>query len=284
MRTKNSQSISMPPFILALILIISVTKALELDIHLKLETSSCLFQTALEANQNLHTQSSTEQISFHNTLPHVTLYLTKFDDESIDQLMDTLKHLKLAEQVIEIEIDGVNANGAYAMYHILNHDSIQSLSDTIVESTKSFITPNQHVPEWVYDLPEPRRSRKIEYVEEYGSPNVFDEFQPHITVGYDDDDGTSSKIERRKILWDTLDSDGSCKHDAVGTVGVGVVGERGTVVYELMVIHLNSDDGRDQSQHQWHDHATPVLVRKNTEEDDALEPAAQIEYSIMEEK
>ena len=62
-------------------------------------------------------------------------------------------------------------------------------------------------------------------------------------------------------------------------MGVGVVGERGTVVYELMVIHLNSDDGRDQS-----DHATPVLVRKNTEEDDALEPAAQIEYSIMEEK
>ena len=36
------------------------------------------------------------------------------------------------------------------------------------------------------------RKKKIDYVKRYGSPNVFDEFDPHVTVGYDDYNGIKS--------------------------------------------------------------------------------------------
>ena len=34
-------------------------------------------------------------------------------------------------------------------------------------------------------LPEPERSEKIAYIKQYGSPNVFTQFQPHVTLACD---------------------------------------------------------------------------------------------------
>ncbi len=255
--------ISIPSLLLAALLLVHfcsnsvhVAEAIELDIHLKLEQPSCLYETALEANQNLHHKSSTEQISFTGgkAFPHVTLYLTHFQDDKMDELMQRLKSLnqRLPEQ--RIKIDGVHVNSAYAMYHALSTESLQLLSDTIVESTMDFIEPHQPVPEWVYNLPDPARSKKIAYVEKYGSPNVFDQFDAHITVGYDDNTivgGTStvvtaddiSKIDstaaqREQILLDTLDSPQACDFDTILAIGVGAVGEYGTVVNEMITIRL----------------------------------------------
>eukprot|EP00770_Monocercomonoides_exilis_P005456 MONOS_5428.1-p1 / transcript=MONOS_5428.1 / gene=MONOS_5428 / organism=Monocercomonoides_exilis_PA203 / gene_product=unspecified product / transcript_product=unspecified product / location=Mono_scaffold00157:94220-94774(+) / protein_length=102 / sequence_SO=supercontig / SO=protein_coding / is_pseudo=false len=48
--------------------------------------------------------------------------------------------------------------------------------------------PNQPVPGWIKDLPDPeQRRRKTEYVQKYGSPNVYEEFEPHISLGCDTD-------------------------------------------------------------------------------------------------
>lgn len=45
--------------------------------------------------------------------------------------------------------------------------------------------PNQTVPDWVQHLPEPERSEKIAFIRQYGSPNVFSQFQPHVTLACD---------------------------------------------------------------------------------------------------
>jgi hypothetical protein len=47
-------------------------------------------------------------------------------------------------------------------------------------------TPNQTVPDWVQHLPEPERSEKIAFIRVYGSPNVFSQFQPHVTLACDE--------------------------------------------------------------------------------------------------
>ena len=46
--------------------------------------------------------------------------------------------------------------------------------------------PNQTIPDWVQHLPEPERSEKIDFIRQYGSPNVFSQFQPHVTLACDD--------------------------------------------------------------------------------------------------
>ena len=45
--------------------------------------------------------------------------------------------------------------------------------------------PNQAVPDWVQHLPEPERSEKIALIRQYGSPNVFSQFRPHVTIACD---------------------------------------------------------------------------------------------------
>jgi hypothetical protein len=210
--------------------------ALQLDIHLKLRSSSCLYQTAKIANQNLHLDSSTEAISFEDSLPHVTLYLTDFRNDTILDLIDTLHHLELDHQLVDI--NNVMVHGAYSMYSIQKTSSMQDLSDSIVRSCRQYMTVNQIVPDWVYDLPEPQRSKKIGYVHEYGSPNVFDEFDPHLTVGYDAD---SPENDRRVILEQALSNEGgSCQKDKVWDLGVGIVGDWGTVLWDLNDIPLKN--------------------------------------------
>lgn len=135
------------------------------------------------------------------------------------------------------------------MYSIKKTPSIQDMSDTVVRSCRQYITTNQTVPDWVYDLPEPNRSTKINYVHKYGSPNVFDEFDPHLTVGYDED---SLEDDRRLILAQVLNNEGrSCKNDNVWDLGVGMVGDWGTVLWELDVIPLRTTTISAASEQQY---------------------------------
>ena len=223
-------------FLILLFNRLTLSTSIQLDIHLVLEPNKCLSNTANEANLHLQNQSSSEQISFDKSLPHVTLYLTDFQSEFIPDLISTLRQSLNSTQLI-VEISNVFVNGAYSMYQIENTNGMQTLSDSIVQSTKEFITPNQTVPEWVYNLPEPMRSQKIAYVKEYGSPNVLDGFDPHITVGYDD---VASESSRRKIL-ETVLQTSHCRKGFSDKVGIGVVGDFGAVLFDLIEIPL--EDG-----------------------------------------
>src|SRR5262249_19221860 len=77
-----------------------------------------------------------------------------------------------------ITLTNATVQGAYGMWNVLDSECLQLMSDMVVEATYAFIVPNQTVPSWVYQLPEPERSEKIAYVQTYGSPNVFKQFQP----------------------------------------------------------------------------------------------------------
>jgi hypothetical protein len=37
--------------------------------------------------------------------------------------------------------------------------------------------PSDFIPDWAKSMP-----NKVEYISKYGSPNVFDEFNPHLTL------------------------------------------------------------------------------------------------------
>ena len=43
---------------------------------------------------------------------------------------------------------------------------------------------HSHHSDWVEDLPEPTKSEKEALIKSFGSPNVFTQFAPHVTVGY----------------------------------------------------------------------------------------------------
>eukprot|EP01086_Lenisia_limosa_P008301 TRINITY_DN2941_c0_g1_i1.p1 TRINITY_DN2941_c0_g1~~TRINITY_DN2941_c0_g1_i1.p1 ORF type:complete len:226 (+),score=59.64 TRINITY_DN2941_c0_g1_i1:54-680(+) len=191
-----------------------------LNIHIKLGYS--LENYCIAANAKLTECCPENKVELHNRMqPHITLYLTSFTDpeaviSKLKALAPTLKRTMVTPKDIE-------TIGAFGMWFTDLNSEMQALSDDIVNATKEFIVPNQPVPEWVKHLPEPMRSKKIHYIKAYGSPNVFDQFQPHITLGWDDTEGSNLDKCLQEM---NLQGFGSITM----TVAVGVVGPYGTVL------------------------------------------------------
>ena len=109
---------------------------------------------------------------------------------------------------------------------------LQRLSNAIVDATQSFVLhgDNQTAPSWIYDLPEPHRSRKIKYFEQYGSPNVYDEFDPHVTVGYDEETPTYVRQKALEGLVKKEEKEEENCEARLRFVNVGIAGKMGTVL------------------------------------------------------
>jgi len=121
---------------------------------------------------------------------------------------------------------------------------LQYYSDSIVNATYMYAQPNQTAPSWVSSLPEPERSEKIKDVALYGSPNVFNQFQPHVTVGWASD---AAAVEAAVASM----ASGSVLPVVSGfssqLVAMGTVGPHGTVLqhkdYGIWNVSIGTDDG-----------------------------------------
>lgn len=163
------------------------------DIHFPLLGAAAT--AAQTASSFLSTLMKNEIDLTHASMPHVTLYLTEWqcsrapgpDPSQCKEQLDTALSEALYALKIEscrLTISAPYAAGNYAMLNVSRCSCVQRYSDTIVNATYTLAVANQTVPSWVYTLPEPERSEKIEDVKKYGSPNVFSQFQPHVTIGW----------------------------------------------------------------------------------------------------
>jgi hypothetical protein len=188
--------------------------AILLDIHIPLHgqhghdhdtphsASSCMHDVAMDMNQelrnllaprntNINVNINPEKVDFTTKhTPHVTLYLADFmeDTDSMEELVTVLKEtvpvlLVPCNMTLDQPLP-YSAKSGYAMIGVELSTCLQLLSDTLVHRTHHLITQPAPIPDWVYALKEPLRSRKIHLIQQYGSPNVFSEFQPHVTVAY----------------------------------------------------------------------------------------------------
>jgi hypothetical protein len=158
----------------------------------------------------------TEQVNlFSSHTPHISLYLADFalevsnlsinnngsipillNDTKVSAFLNEISSINLTEIITRMECtlafyskNPSNTfyiiNGDYTMLPIANTPCLQTLSDTILFAMKSYLRQPVVVPNWVADLPEPSRSASIYRSREYGSPNVLEGFDPHVTVGFD---------------------------------------------------------------------------------------------------
>eukprot|EP01013_Petalomonas_cantuscygni_P038455 TRINITY_DN69596_c0_g1_i1.p1 TRINITY_DN69596_c0_g1~~TRINITY_DN69596_c0_g1_i1.p1 ORF type:complete len:295 (-),score=30.67 TRINITY_DN69596_c0_g1_i1:80-964(-) len=191
----------------------SFSDGVRLNIHLTLESS--VAARAVAANRWITTHGAPHNdIDLINTsFPHVSLYLTSFVDAApviarIRALLEAYPHSLVPALSLSGSLPAaaskhyatnpctasppvfthahVNVSGAYAMWDVAASRCVRYLCDSIVNVTHTLITPNQTIPGWVQKLPEPERSAKVHMIRDYGSPNVFDQFFPHITVAFDD--------------------------------------------------------------------------------------------------
>ena len=185
-----------------------------------------------EDNEN---EGSFEYIDFLSQhTPHVTLYLADFDVENEDPtsnsndlesnvnqtklelltetIQDTISDIAFDvfekqfiytnfEYPCTMQISKPHVSSAYTMLDVQNNECLQYLSDSIVESTMSFVKFPATIPDWVNAIPDPEtREMKIKMIETYGSPNVFEGFEPHVTVAYEKNFNTDNVYWRDFVV------------------------------------------------------------------------------------
>lgn len=137
-------------------------------------------------------------------------------------------------------------SGSYAFWDVGKSGCLQRLGDTLVNSTSGMIDKHarERIPSWVLDLPDHIRQRKIDMIRKYGSPNVFDEFDPHVTVAHDNI--TPDNLHK---AFEQLEQEGAIPecHFIPCEIAIGRTGPFGTVSREQDV-HLFSFAERYQGK------------------------------------
>lgn len=166
------------------------------DIHLPL--SGAAAATALQANALLTHWLPNNQIDLlKKHTAHITLYLTEWRcsapavgvlgalcKEPLDKALTSTLYA-LASDICTVKVGRPFAAGNFAMLNVSLSPCLRHTADAVVNATHQLAVPNQTVPSWVYQLPEPERSEKVRDVQLYGSPNVYTQFEPHVTIGWD---------------------------------------------------------------------------------------------------
>lgn len=120
-----------------------------------------------------------------------------------------------------VQLQGITIQGAYAMWDVEVSPCMQKWSDLLVDALHAYIVPDQPIPDWVLALPEPMKSEKIAMIKKYGSPNVFDQFQAHVTLAWDDQEPMQPAFQKLNLQPKIVPS---------VAVAVGSVGPHGTVI------------------------------------------------------
>lgn len=191
-----------------------------LDIHLPLDGAAA--EAAEGANDALRKRIG-DGIELRVTAkPHITLYLTDWIDFDESSITSTVWEAVVKFTPCEVKLTNPYAAGTYAMWNVTVSPCLQRYSDLIVNYTHWMATPDQPVPDWVAGLPPAERAAKAAMVKRYGSPNVFSQFQAHVSLGW----GTDATAVRAAVAALQLEPHSFEPR----SVAIGSVGAHGTVL------------------------------------------------------
>jgi len=203
--------------------VVIVCNARPLDIHVKLPDR--VRDLVVNISEDIHVLAPHDSIDFqHDAQPHITLYLTDFLDSNINALIETVRKLLPSLCSCLITMSQPVVSGSYLLWNTEKSSCFQALSDKIVLATYQLRNLNQSLPDWVNSMPDPPRSEMIWLFNKYGSPTVFDQFAPHITVAWDDVDNLTSVLQKVPFP--------SALKFEPPVIGIGTVGPYGTVLQD----------------------------------------------------
>jgi len=108
---------------------------------------------------------------------HCTLYMTQYPEGSKDKVLGMIEELASNTREFAVNSTGLEiTSGDWYFMNIERNRNLQTLSDTIVEMLAPMRAKSDYIPDWAKEFP-----TKVEYISKYGSPNVYSEFNPHLT-------------------------------------------------------------------------------------------------------
>ena len=109
---------------------------------------------------------------------HITLYLTDYPAGAEKQVLQIAEQVAANTKSFDAVADGLTVTaGNWVFVDVDRSPALQHLADVMTVAAEPLRDTSAEVPGWVRNYP-----NKLEAFERYGSPNVFQNFQPHFTL------------------------------------------------------------------------------------------------------
>lgn len=174
---------------------------------------------------------SEEQLDAYPSLGyqvHCTLYMTQYAPDKTAVVQGIVASLAETIKPFPVTAAGISATKDYWLFINLDRNrNLQTLSDTVVKQLCDHRFPSNFIPDWVKQYPQ-----KLEYVTKYGSPNVFAEFEPHLTLLAKSDPAKVGGFVKRH---EKNTEFGTPKKGTIVGIGIGIGDKAGQIKKPLAV-------------------------------------------------
>ncbi len=131
-----------------------------------------------EAATTLKNEEGLESFPIKGYQVHCTLYMTQYPLGSLEKVASVVAELAAGTSEFDIQTTGLEiTSGSWFFMNLDRNPNLQTFSDAVVVKLAPLRHPSNFVPDWAKDNP-----TKVEYITKYGSPNVYAEFNPHLTL------------------------------------------------------------------------------------------------------
>lgn len=183
-----------------------------------------------ETAETLMKEESIEAFPLKGYQPHCTLYMTMYPVGMQDQISE--KIAEIASTTSEFSVQSIGLEVTSGNWFFMNLDTnpdLQGLADKLVEILAPLRAPSDYVPEWAKNIP-----KKVEYITKYGSPNVYAEFNPHLTLLANSD---KEKLDRF-LAKHANSSFGQAVSGKIVAIGLGIADSDGQMKTPIKVFPL----------------------------------------------
>ncbi len=161
---------------------------------------------------------------------HCTLYMTQYPVNSLEKVASIVAEIASNTCQFDVQTTGLEiTSGNWFFMNLDRNSSLQTFSDMVVEKLAALRSPSSFVPDWAKDFP-----NKVEYISKYGSPNVYAEFNPHLTLLANSD---AEKLNRF-LQKNANNSFGQAVAGKVVAIGLGIADRNGQMKEPFRVMPL----------------------------------------------
>jgi len=154
---------------------------------------------------------------------HATLYLTTYPGGSREAVVNAVEDLAVRGETFALKAEGIAVTkGNWVFFEMERSPELQRLADETVMALEGLRERDIQPPGWVANYP-----NKLEAFKRYGSPNVFQNFQPHFTLLASEENPKLADFAKAMAA-NPPKADG----DIVG-IGVGIADEMGQITEVL---------------------------------------------------
>lgn len=131
----------------------------------------------LEAANKLYEEDNIDTFPRQGFQIHCTLYMTAYDRKVKNTLIQRVEDFAKTQEQFPVITSGLEpTTNNWFFMNLKVNDQLQLLSNNIVSLISDLRAKSDYIPQWAKEFP-----AKVENIKLYGSPNVYEQFEPHLT-------------------------------------------------------------------------------------------------------